>query len=110
MEEGNISIPDVYPAYISFEQYAKNRQVLRDNMYNFKYKGRGAAREGQGLLQGILFCGRCGRRMTPTYGSDYLAYVCRRERLTYAALQSKFFCEGKINHAISHLFLQAIQP
>ena len=110
MEEWNIAIPDVYPSYISYDQYVKNRQVLRDNMYNFKFKGRGAAREGQGLLQGILICGQCGRRMTPTYGSDNLCYVCRREKLTYAAPQCQSFSMRYLDQAISEVFLQAIQP
>jgi DNA invertase Pin-like site-specific DNA recombinase len=110
MEEWDIAIPGIYPAYIPYDQYVKNRQVLRDNMYNFKYKGRGAVREGRGLLQGILFCGRCGRRMTPTYGSDYLTYICRRERLTYAAPQCQTFSMRYLDQAISDVFLQAVQP
>lgn len=110
MEEWDIVIPDVYPAYISYDQYVKNRQMLRDNMYNFKFKGRGAAREGQGLLQGIMICGQCGRRMTPTYGSDYLSYVCRREKLTYAAPQCQSFSMRYLDQAISQIFLQAVQP
>ena len=110
MEEWTIVIPDIYPAYISHDQYLKNRQTFRDNMYNFKFKGHGAAREGQGLLQGILICGRCGRRMTPTYGSDYPAFVCRREKLTYAAPQCQSFPMRYLDQAISEVFLQAVQP
>jgi len=110
VEEWDIAIPDVYPAYISYDQYLKNRQILRDNMYNFKYKGRGAAREGRGLLQGILICGQCGRRMTPSYGSDYLAYVCRRAQLTYAASQCQSFPIRYLDQALSEIFLQAVQP
>jgi DNA invertase Pin-like site-specific DNA recombinase len=110
MEEWSIAIPNIYPAYISYDQYTKNRQVLRDNMYNFKFKRRGAAREGHGLLQGILICGRCGRRMTPTYGSDYLGYVCRREKLTYATPQCQSFSMRYLDQAISEVFLIAVQP
>jgi DNA invertase Pin-like site-specific DNA recombinase len=110
MEEWEIAIPDIYPTYISYDQYIKNRQVLRDNLYNFAFKGRGAAREGRGLLQGILICGKCGRRMTPSYGSDYLCYVCRREQLTYAAPQCQSFSMRYLDQAISEVFLQAIQP
>jgi DNA invertase Pin-like site-specific DNA recombinase len=103
MEEWDIVIPDVYPAYIAYDQYVKNRQILRDNMYNFKFKGRGAVREGQGLLQGVLICGQCGRRMT-------LCYVCRREKLTYAAPQCQSFPMRYLDQAISEIFLQAVQP
>ena len=36
-----------------------------------------------GLLVGLVICGRCGRRMTPSYGSDSRVYHCRREQITY---------------------------
>ncbi|MCI0396237.1 MAG: recombinase family protein [Chloroflexi bacterium] len=110
IEEWEIVIPDVYPAYISYDQYLANRQILRSNLYNFEKKGRGAAREGRGLLQGILICGRCGRRMTPSYGSDYLAYVCRREQMTYGTKQCQAFPMAYLDQAISEVFLAAVQP
>jgi DNA invertase Pin-like site-specific DNA recombinase len=119
IDEWDIVIPDIYPAYISYEQYQINRQVLRDNLYNFQKKGQGAPREGRGLgapregrglLQGILVCGCCGRRMTPTYGSKYQGYVCRREQITYAAPQCQSFPMRYLDQAVSELFLQAVQP
>lgn len=110
MEEWEIVIPDVYPAYISYDQYLANRQILRSNLYNFEKKGHGAAREGRGLLQGVLICGRCGRRMTPSYGSDYLAYVCRREQVTYGTKQCQAFPIRYLDQAISEMFLAAVQP
>ncbi|MDX1521324.1 MAG: recombinase zinc beta ribbon domain-containing protein, partial [Anaerolineae bacterium] len=103
-------IPDVYPAYISYVQYQTNRQILRDNLYNFQKKGQGAPREGRGLLQGIVVCGRCGRRMTPTYGAKYQSYVCRREQITYGASQCQSFPMRYLDEAVSDLFLQAVQP
>jgi hypothetical protein len=53
--------------------------MLRTNQYNFVKKRRGAPREGPGLLVGLILCGRCGRRMTPSYGNEYHVYHCRRE-------------------------------
>ena len=52
----------------------------------------GPAREGLALLQGLLICGRCGRRLTPRYrgnGGIYPTYQCnwrKREGL------SKTYC------------------
>ena len=109
LEEWDIAIPDVYPTYISYDQYLLNRQVLRDNMYNFEKKGRGAPRAGRGLLQGILICGRCGRRMTPSY-SSYQAYVCRREQVTYGASQCQSFPMVYLDQAIGDIFMSAVQP
>jgi DNA invertase Pin-like site-specific DNA recombinase len=78
ISDWEIAIPEVYPAYMSYDRYQHNRQILAGNLYNFKLKRYGAPREGRGLLQGLLICGKCGRRMTPSYGSDYLGHVCRR--------------------------------
>ena len=42
-EEWEIVVSGVYPAYISEEQYARNREQLRANMYNFILATRRAA-------------------------------------------------------------------
>ncbi len=110
LEEWDIVVPNTYPAYLSYEQYLVNRQHLRDNLYNFEKKGRGAAREGVALLQGLLLCGRCGRRMTVSHGSEYHAYQCRRAQMYYAEPQCQGFGTHYLDQAVSELFLEAMQP
>jgi DNA invertase Pin-like site-specific DNA recombinase len=53
-----VCVPDVYPAYIPWEQFVANQQTLRDNW--FRSGSGGAPRRGPALLQGIARCGRCG--------------------------------------------------
>lgn len=108
-EEWAIVIPDIYPAYISYEQYLTNQQILRNNLYNFEKKGQGAVRDGQGLLQGLLLCGYCGRRMPASYGK-YQAYACRRQQLTYAEPQCQSFPLRYLDEAVANIFLEAVQP
>ena len=110
LEEWEIVVPDVYPAYITYDQYLANRRALRENLYNFAQKGRGAAREGCALLQGIIRCGRCGRRMTVSYGSLYASYQCRQAQTAYAQAQCQGFSVQHLDHAISAIFLEAIHP
>ena len=110
ISEWEIAIPDTYPAYISYDRYQLNRQILTNNLYNFKLKNPGAPREGRGLLQGLLICGKCGRRMTPSYGSKYLGYVCRREQVTYASAQCQAFPMIYLDQALADVFLEAVQP
>jgi DNA invertase Pin-like site-specific DNA recombinase len=110
IEDWDIVVPGVYPAYITYEQYLLNRQHLRDNIYNFAKKGRGAPREGVALLQGIVVCGRCGRRMTVSHGSRYHRYQCRRAQVDYAAQQCQAFPVRRLDDALGDLFLQAVQP
>lgn len=118
-EEWEIVVPDVYPAYLSEAQYHTNRRTLRDNLYNFVHchapsldhpGGRGAPREGPALLQGRLVCGRCGHRMTVSYGSDSSAYVCRHAQNTYAASQCQSFPRVHLDQAVRDLFFAAVQP
>lgn len=105
IDEWEIVVPDVYPAYISEAQYYANREVLRANLYNFAKRQVGAPREGAGLLVGMLVCGRCGRRMTPNYGSDHRVYHCRREQITYDAPQCQTFPQRYLDQALQDLLI-----
>src|SRR3954462_1952389 len=110
MEEWDIVVPDTYPAYIGYDQYLVNRRHLRDNLYNFAAKGRGAPREGRALLQGLVVCGRCGRRMSVSHGSHHLRYQCRRAQADYAAPLGQAFPAIHLDRALADLFLEAVKP
>jgi DNA invertase Pin-like site-specific DNA recombinase len=110
VEEWDIVVPDVYPAYLSYDQYLRNRQQLRDNMYNFAKKGRGAPRDGMALLQGLVLCGCCGRRMTVSHGREYRRYECRRAQLDYAMPPCQAFPVRHLDAAVAAAFLEAVQP
>jgi DNA invertase Pin-like site-specific DNA recombinase len=110
IEEWDIVVPGVYPAYLTYDQYLSNRQQLRDNMYNFAKKGRGAPREGLALLQGLMLCGRCGRRMTVSHGTAYRRYECRRAQVDYAASLCQSFPVRHLDAAVEAVLLKAMQP
>ena len=61
-------IHHAHPAYISWEEFQSNQQQLTLNHGAIMADGRqGSAREGCALLQGLVICGKCGRRMSPRY-------------------------------------------
>jgi hypothetical protein len=80
-----VQIPNAHPSYISWEQFEANQQILAANDPCMKSRSaRLPPREGPALLQGILLCGRCGRRMTVYYnrrstGKVSLTYCCGYE-------------------------------
>lgn len=86
-EDWPVLIKDHHPAYISFEKYLDNQKRLRANavMGQPDESHQGAAREGRALLQGLLRCGHCGRRMYVNFGGTKAArtlqYRCSRQRL-----------------------------
>lgn len=87
-----VNLRDHHEGYISFEQYTNNLEQLARNRTNAKEMVlSGPAREGLALLQGLLVCGGCGRRLTPRYkgnGGIYPTYQCnwrKREGLSTKA-------------------------
>lgn len=75
-KEWHVLIKDVFPAYISWQQFERNQQRLRDNQTWTDLKG--AVREGPALLPGLLRCGYCGHRMFVRYsGYEHsFCYTC----------------------------------
>ena len=56
-----------------------NRRQLVDNLNRYDTGRPGVPRKGNALLQGIVSCGRCARRMCLRYSGpngDYPVYVC----------------------------------
>ena len=79
---GRIWINGSHPGYITVEQYEKNvaRLVANRNIYG-GMRGKGTAREGNSLLQGIVLCGICGRHLNVLYRTKgVLMYSCRWSR------------------------------
>ena len=73
----------------AFEQQLKNLDIIEQNRTNSQEAVlSGPAREGLALLQGLLVCSYCGRRLTPRYrgnGGIYPIYECnwrKREGLS----------------------------
>src|SRR5450755_1284911 len=67
LDQWSVCIRDHHPGYVSWDEYQETRERLRANVRP-RGEGGGAAREGAGLMQGIVRCGRCGRRMQVAYG------------------------------------------
>jgi DNA invertase Pin-like site-specific DNA recombinase len=78
-----VCLPAAHPGYISWEEFMANQQRLADNTSRYAAGHAGAPRRGSALLQGIVVCGRCGRRMSLRYtgpNGDYPVYCCRADR------------------------------
>ncbi len=108
MEEWEVLIPDVYPAYITWERYLTNRARLRQNLGRFG-ESSGVPRQGEALLQGIVFCARCGRRMTMQY-NDVANYVCDHLKKRYGEPICQHFTAGHVDQAVVNAFLEVIEP
>jgi DNA invertase Pin-like site-specific DNA recombinase len=86
-DDWRVLIRDHHGAYIAYERYVKNQERLQANMTmgGAEAAGKpGPTREGAALLQGLVVCGHCGRRMGLGYGGATRArvyqYRCSRAR------------------------------
>ena len=78
-----VMIRDAVPAYITWERYLANQERLASNRYLPTTPG--VPRGGPSLLSGVVYCGRCGRRMTsPTMHGTPVYYLCNSRAVACA--------------------------
>src|SRR5581483_10385497 len=112
-EQWAVCLPEHHPGYVTWPEYLATRERLRANVRP-RGEGGGAAREGAALLQGLLRCGRCGRRMQVAYSGAsgrVPRYHCVRGRDLHGTGNA---CQGlggiRLDKAVAAAFLQAVSP
>jgi DNA invertase Pin-like site-specific DNA recombinase len=110
IEEWRIVVKDRYPAYIDWPTYEKIRGIVSDNRAEYmRKKTRGAPRDGELLLTGIAWCGRCGHKMYVRYkgGGEYVCnYLSAHEGLPAC----QHIRAPRIDAAVAQAFLTALAP
>jgi DNA invertase Pin-like site-specific DNA recombinase len=112
LEEWPIVLQEAHPGYLTWEHFRRNQQQLDDNRTFRHEERRGAVREGAALLQGIVLCGRCGRRMTVRYLEDGKTpcYVCCQVHKQDAGKTCQHLRGDDLDAAVAGAFLEAMQP
>jgi hypothetical protein len=113
MAQWPVKIEAHHPAYLSWEEYVKNCERLRQN-WNCE-GAKGVVRKGHALLQGIAYCGICGRKM------GVQSHVVREKRSPTYICQTGYhngdtdrICQcmtsRPVDAAIVEAFLEAVSP
>ena len=102
-----------HPAYLSWEEFLKNQERLRQNWG--REGGLGAAREGTALLQGLVYCGFCGRRMGTQHGGLKTdkrspAYICGQGYQYGDERICQSMTSRPVDAAVIPAFLEAVSP
>ena len=108
-----VLIQDHHPAYVSWEEYMQTQDQLRHNWQ--RDGGRGVARQGSALLQGIVWCGCCGRKMgvqhraaTEKRSSAYICQMGHQQDGEDRICQS--MTARPVDSAVVRAFLEAVSP
>jgi DNA invertase Pin-like site-specific DNA recombinase len=112
-EDWIVFLPGLLPAYISVEQYERNRQRMEAS--RSRSQSMGAVRDGPALLAGLVACGRCGARMTVHYqraagGKLQPVYMCAREKSDYGGGQCQQVAGSCVDGYVTGLLLAAMAP
>lgn len=115
MPDWRVMLENHHDGYISWEEFVQNQVALEKNQTNKETAHlSGPPREGLALLQGLLLCGHCGRRISARYmgnGGIYPTYACnwlRREGLATKSCLS-LRCD-LVDQAVCELVLSILQP
>ena len=109
-EQWHALLKNHHEGYISWEQYERNRQRIREN--HTPPEGAGPPREGACLLQGLVLCGRCGRSMRIRYGKveGQARFCCTKAREQSGAPVCQSFGAGRLERAVEELLLASLAP
>ncbi len=103
---------DVYPAYISWEQYLANQERLHQNALRYteqQQQAQGVARSGAALLQGLARCGQCGCAMRVTYRHSH-RYFCDSLANRFDEPRCLSAPGPAVDEVVVQAFFEAIRP
>jgi DNA invertase Pin-like site-specific DNA recombinase len=112
-EEWGVFLPGHHEGYIEWEEFVANQHKLQANRTSRDGReARGAARDGEALLQGLALCGRCGRRMMVHYPRAGRArYLCNGRGYRRGAGNSCWSATAHpIDEEVKRLFFAAVKP
>jgi DNA invertase Pin-like site-specific DNA recombinase len=105
-------LKDRYEGYISWEQFEHNQRVISHNNNQRGEAVRGAVRQGDALLPGLLRCRHCGHKLHVIYTRRReVRYVCRT-RFHNLGPEAKCIQFGahRVDEAVAAEVLKVLQP
>ncbi len=113
MEQWAVLLRDHHPGFIDWATFEANQARLDSNTKPKPHRAGGAVREGSALLQGIVTCGHCGRRLHVHYRGRNSApgyHCCGKDLVNGRGVYCLNVGGTVIEQAVADAFLQAITP
>jgi DNA invertase Pin-like site-specific DNA recombinase len=113
MDRWAVLIPNHHPGFIDWASFQANQSRLDSNTRPQPHQAGGALREGSALLQGLVSCGHCGRRLHVHYRGRNSApgYHCAGKDLVNGRGVYCLNVGGMvIEQAVANAFLEAVTP
>jgi DNA invertase Pin-like site-specific DNA recombinase len=112
MAQWPVNLSGHHPGYISWEEFVRNQEQLRQNWS--REESQGVPREGRALLQGIVYCGICGRKMSVqnrvVQEGRSPSYICGRAYQDGDEKICQSMTSRPVDATIVEAFLEAVSP
>lgn len=110
-DKWRVLLKDMFPAYIDWDTFERIQTMLTDNYATYDRRmSRGVPRDGAALLAGICYCGRCGRKMTVSYGAK-ARYECTFAHVTIESIPAReSLPSDEIDECVRESFFAALSP
>ncbi len=115
VESWHANMANAHPAYITRQLFEENIHRLKENScaYGAERK-RTPVREGPSLLQGIIICGKCSKRMSVRYQKNCSKlvpiYMCIKDYIEHGKKVCQTVMGEKIDEEIGGLLLDMLNP
>jgi len=105
-------VKDVYPAYVSWEQWEGIQAKMADNHRTMQVRltVRKGNQQGSALLAGLVRCGKCGHAMRVVYKEQRFQYTCSNSRVELRQAACQYLSGQRIDDAVVAAFFEAIAP
>jgi DNA invertase Pin-like site-specific DNA recombinase len=113
IDKWEVCLHNVYPAYITWDEFLANQAQLRSNQLNYREELHGVPRKGQALLQGIVRCGYCGAFLHLRYSGphgEFPVYVCNNDKRQFGGKSCQEVRAIALDAQIAQRFLEALRP
>ncbi len=113
IDKWEICLHNVYPAYISWEEFVTNQAQLQSNQLDYQEEHHGVPRKGQALLQGIVRCGRCGALLHLRYSGphgEFPVYECSNDQRQFGGQRCQEVRAIALDMQVEQRFLAALEP
>lgn len=113
-EHWQVLIQEHHEGYIDWSHYEHNQRVISDNTNMRGSMARGALRQGEALLAGLLRCAHCGRKLHVAYSGadgDTARYHCKGAAINHGSPQGCIsFGSLRVDEAVSREVLSVLRP
>lgn len=113
IDKWQVCLHNVYPAYITWEEFLANQGQLRSNQLNYREELHGVPRKGQALLQGIVRCSYCGAFLHLRYSGphgEFPVYVCNNDKRQFGGTSCQEVRAIALDTQVEQHFLEALRP